>query len=94
MNKKQTVNQNLLKAARQVPEQVQFIRLSKAQLNVLQNIQHNEQVTALTMAKRCATTVNAMSQLLRQLYDKNYLQRDSRVRECGGVEFVYFGSYN
>lgn len=52
MNKKQTVDQNLLKAARQVPEQVQLIRLSKAQLNVLQNIQRNEQVSAMTMAKR------------------------------------------
>lgn len=30
-----------------------------------------------------------MSQLLRQLYDKHYLQRNSRVRECGGVEYIY-----
>lgn len=72
-----------------MPEQVKLIRLSKVQLNVLQNIQYNEQVTALTMAKRCATTTNAMSQLLCQLYDKYYLQRDSRVRECGGVEYIY-----
>lgn len=65
MNKKQSVDQNLLKAARQVPEIVQLIRLSKAQLNVLHNIQRNEQVRALTMVKRWSTIANAMSQLLR-----------------------------
>lgn len=84
------IDARLSAVARLLPHQVNYVRLSKTQLRVLQSINVGEQVTAVEIANRCKLSESWASTLLKRLYEKRYLQRTGGVRQCGGVEFSYF----
>lgn len=83
------IDARLSAVARLLPHQVNYVRLSKTQLRVLQSINVGEQVTAVEIANRCEVSESWASTLLKRLYDKQYLQRIEGIRQCGGVEFNY-----
>ncbi len=87
--KKPPIDARLSAVARLLPHQVNYVRLSKTQLRVLQSINIGEQVTAVQIAHRCDLSESWASTLLKRLYQKHYLQRSGGVRQCGGVEFTY-----
>lgn len=83
------IDARLSAAARLFPHQVNYVRLSKTQLKVLQSIKVNERVTAVEMADRCGVSVSFASTLLKILSQKGYLKRKSSNKRLGGIEFMY-----
>lgn len=83
------IDARLSAVARLLPHQVNYVRLSKTQLRVLQSINMGEQVTAVQIAHRCDLSESWASTILKKLTEKRYLDRDSNVRENGGIEFSY-----
>ncbi|WP_338012837.1 MarR family transcriptional regulator [Salinivibrio kushneri] len=84
------ISPDLLRMARTYPHQLNFIKLSKTQLKVLQSIKSGENVTAWMIAERCDFSQSFTSTLLKRLYDKCFLRRKSVVAYSGGVAYEYF----
>lgn len=87
--KNRPIDARLSAVARLLPHQVNYVRLSKTQLRVLQSISIGEQVTAVEIANRCEVSTSFASTLLKTLKNKGYLRRKVLTREAGGVEFGY-----
>ncbi|MFV0449465.1 MAG: MarR family transcriptional regulator [Vibrio sp.] len=87
--KNQPIDARLSAVARLLPHQVNYVRLSKTQLRVLQSINIGEQVTAVEIANRCGVSTSFASTLLKNLKEKGYLRRKVLTHESGGVEFGY-----
>ena len=83
------IDARLSAVARLLPHQVNYVRLSKTQLRVLQSISVGEQVTAVEVANRCDVSTSFASTLLKTLVIKGYLGRKVLTHESGGVEFGY-----
>lgn len=83
------IDARLSAVARLLPHQVNYVRLSKTQLRVLQSINMGEQVTAVEVANRCGVSTSFASTLLKTLMIKGYLRRKVLTEKTGGVEFGY-----
>ena len=88
-DQKGEVDHTLAAAARLVPHQVKWVKLSKTQLKVLDSIKQGEEVTAQLIAERCNLSPSWASSLLRSLYLRCYLTRASVGLDFGGVQFGY-----
>lgn len=87
--KKPPIDARLSAVARLLPHQVNYVRLSKTHLRVLQSINMGEQVTAVEIANRCDVSTSFASTLLKTLTQKGYLRRKVMTEQTGGVEFGY-----
>lgn len=83
------IDARLSAVARLLPHQVNYVRLSKTQLRVLQSINLGEEVTAVEIANRCEVSTSFASTLLKTLTQKGYLRRKVMTERTGGVEFGY-----
>lgn len=83
------IDARLSAVARLLPHQVNYVRLSKTQLRVLQSINLGEEVTAVEIANRCEVSTSFASTLLKTLTQKGYLRRKVLTEKTGGVEFGY-----
>lgn len=83
------IDPRLSHVARLLPHQINSVRLSKTQFRVLQAIERGEQVTPNQIAERCGISNSFASTLLKRLCDKSYLKRSVKVRDLGGVLYVY-----
>ncbi|OOF02209.1 hypothetical protein BZG80_13050 [Salinivibrio sp. MA440] len=84
------ISPDLSRVARTYPHQLKSIKLSKTQLKVLQSIRNSERVTAWMISERCELSQSFTSTLLKRLYDKCFLRRQSVVADSGGVAYEYF----
>ena len=83
------VSHVLVAAARLVPHQVKLVKLSKTQLRVLDSIKQGEEVTAQYIAERCDLSPSWASSLLKNLTERHYIKRVSKVLLRGGIEYIY-----
>ncbi|MFD2179650.1 MarR family transcriptional regulator [Veronia pacifica] len=79
----------LSEIAREVPQQVNRVRLSKTQLRVLESIKRGETVTPYEIANRCEISTSFASTLLKRLFEKTYLVRRSESSRFGGLTYLY-----
>ncbi|WED23091.1 MarR family transcriptional regulator [Vibrio sp. JC009] len=83
------INEALITAARNSPHQVVYVKPTKTQLKILNQIRQGESVTASLIAERCDLSVSFASTLLKGLYEKRFLQRMGGAHQTGGMEFSY-----
>ncbi|MFD2177839.1 MarR family transcriptional regulator [Veronia pacifica] len=83
------IDPKLSEIARQAPQQINRIRLSKTQLRVLESIKRGETVTPHEIANRCEISQSFASTLLKRLVEKTYLGRRSESSGTGGLNYFY-----